>query len=177
MVSVPIDSRVETHSTGVGWPHYGGFYLWCRLPAIVGGALQQPHCLDPSRSGQVSPRFVSPWPTRSFCYDLHVMTAIWSSSFNGFFRSRRLPDRPASRTKWVGVHTHEVFRDTVNGFSPAVAAVIGAAVLASAASSLLSGGTHVAATIAWSRRRRKPGGRSGKSIRLLRRQLIPLGSS
>ena len=50
----------------------------------------------------------------------------------------------------LGVHTHEVFfRDTAHGLLAwAVAAVIGAAVMASAVSSLLGGGAHVAGTIA-----------------------------
>jgi hypothetical protein len=78
------------------------------------------------------------------------MTAIWliivqwvSSGLGGYLTGRL-------RTKWVGVHTHEVFfRDTAHGFLTwAVAAVIGAAVLASTVSSLVSGGAHVAGTIA-----------------------------
>ena len=79
-----------------------------------------------------------------------VMTAIWliivqwvSSGLGGYLTGRL-------RTKWVGVHTHEVFfRDTAHGFLAwAVAAVIGAAVLASGVSSLLSGGAHAAGTVA-----------------------------
>ena len=94
---------------------------------------------------------VSPWSnTGASATTFTVMTAIWlivvqwvSSGLGGYLTGRL-------RTKWVGVHTHEVFfRDTANGFLAwAVAAVIGAAFLASAASSLLGGGTHVAATIA-----------------------------
>jgi hypothetical protein len=78
------------------------------------------------------------------------MTAIWlvivqwlSSALGGYLTGRL-------RTKWVGVHTHEVFfRDTAHGLLAwAVAAVLGTAVLASAMSSILSSGTHVAATVA-----------------------------
>jgi hypothetical protein len=60
----------------------------------------------------------------------------WLSSCLGGYLTGRL------RTKWVGIHTHEVFfRDTAHGFLAwAVAAVAGAAVLAAGASSLLSGG-------------------------------------
>jgi hypothetical protein len=52
--------------------------------------------------------------------------------------------------QWLGIHTHEIFfRDTAHGFLAwAVAAIIGAAVLASAVLSLLSGGAQVAGTIA-----------------------------
>jgi hypothetical protein len=72
------------------------------------------------------------------------MMAIWliivqwlSSGLGGYLTGRL-------RTKWVGIHTHEVFfRDTAHGFLAwAVAAVAGAAVLAAGASSLLSGGGH-----------------------------------
>src|ERR1700730_12355354 len=73
-----------------------------------------------------------------------LVVVEWISSGLGGFLAGRL------RTKWVGVHTHEVFfRDTAHGFLAwAVAAVIGAAILASAVSSLLSGGAQVARTIA-----------------------------
>jgi hypothetical protein len=94
---------------------------------------------------------VSPWPNSGASVTTFTaMTAIWliivqwvSSGLGGYLTGRL-------RTKWVGVHTHEVFfRDTAHGLLAwAVAAVIGAAVLASAVSSVLSGGTHVAATIA-----------------------------
>lgn len=55
-----------------------------------------------------------------------------------------------SPTKWVGTHTHEVFfRDTAHGFLTwAVATVIGAFVLASAASSIVGGGVRAGATVA-----------------------------
>jgi hypothetical protein len=75
------------------------------------------------------------------------MTAIWlivvqwfSSGLGGYLTGRL-------RTKWTGLHTHEVFfRDTANGFlSWAVASVIVAAFLASAATSVMSGATQVAA--------------------------------
>jgi hypothetical protein len=93
---------------------------------------------------------VSPWPNSGASVTTFTaMTAIWliivqwlSSGLGGYLTGRL-------RTKWVGVHTHEVFfRDTAHGFLAwAVAAVIGAAVLASAVSSLLSGGAQVAGTI------------------------------
>ena len=94
---------------------------------------------------------VSPWPNSGASVTTFTaMTAIWliivqwvSSGLGGYLTGRL-------RTKWVGVHTHEVFfRDTAHGFLAwALAAVIGAAVLASAAASLLSGGAQVAGTIA-----------------------------
>jgi hypothetical protein len=94
---------------------------------------------------------VSPWPNSGASVTTFTaMTAIWliivqwvSSGLGGYLTGRL-------RTKWVGVHTHEVFfRDTAHGFLAwAVAAVIGGAVLASAVASLLSGGAQVAGTIA-----------------------------
>jgi hypothetical protein len=93
---------------------------------------------------------VSPWPNSGVSVTTFTaMTAIWfvivqwlSSGLGGYLTGRL-------RTKWVGVHTHEVFfRDTAHGLLAwAVAAVVGAAVLASAVSSLLSSGTHVAETV------------------------------
>src|SRR6201992_894564 len=71
--------------------------------------------------------------------------AILSSSIGGYLAGRL-------RTKWVGVHSTEVqFRDTAHGFLAwAVASVLGAALLASPASSLigsaLGGATQAAAT-------------------------------
>ena len=94
---------------------------------------------------------VSPWPNSGASVTTFTaMTAIWliivqwlSSGLGGYLTGRL-------RTKWVGVHTHEVFfRDTAHGLLAwAVPAVIGAAVLASAVSSLLSGGAHLSGMIA-----------------------------
>jgi hypothetical protein len=153
MVSVPIDSRVETHSAGELGRSMEASTSGVAWPAIVGGAFAATSLslillALGSGFGLAS---VSPWANSgASATTFTIMTAIWliivqwaSSGLGGYLTGRL-------RTKWVGVHTHEVFfRDTANGFLAwAVAAVIGAAVLASAASSLLSGGTHVAATIA-----------------------------
>ncbi len=83
---------------------------------------------------------VSPWPNSGLsATTFTIMAAIWliivqwvSAALGGYLTGRL-------RTNWAGVHTHEVFfRDTANGFLGwAVAAVVGAAVLASAASSLV----------------------------------------
>ena len=68
----------------------------------------------------------------------------WLSSGLGGYLTGRL------RTKWVGVHTHEVFfRDTAHGFLTwAVASVVVAAFLASSVSSVVSGGAHIAGNVA-----------------------------
>ena len=153
MVSVPIDSRVETHSTGEVGRTMEASTSGVAWPAIVGGAFAAASLslillALGSGFGLAS---VSPWANSgASATTFTIMTAIWliivqwaSSGLGGYLTGRL-------RTKWVGVHTHEVFfRDTANGFLAwALAAVIGTAVLASAASSLLSGSTHVAATIA-----------------------------
>jgi hypothetical protein len=94
---------------------------------------------------------VSPWSNSgASATTFTIATGIWliiiqwlSSGLGGYLTGRL-------RTKWVGVHTHEVFfRDTTHGFFAwALATVVGAALLASAASSLVSGGVHAAATVA-----------------------------
>ena len=67
----------------------------------------------------------------------------WLSAGLGGYLTGRL------RTKWVNVHTHEVFfRDTAHGFlSWALATVVSAAILASVTSSIVSGTTGAATTI------------------------------
>jgi hypothetical protein len=78
-----------------------------------------------------------------------IVMAMISSAVGGYLAGRL-------RTKWVGIQTTEVhFRDTAHGFLAwAVASVLGAALLASPASSLisgtLSGATQVAASSAQS---------------------------
>jgi hypothetical protein len=78
------------------------------------------------------------------------MTAIWlivvqwiSSALGGYLTGRL-------RTKWTGVHSDEVhFRDTAHGFLAwALAAILTAAVLASAASSIIGGAARGATAVA-----------------------------
>lgn len=78
-----------------------------------------------------------------------IVMAMMSSAIGGYLAGRL-------RTKWVGVHTDEVFfRDTAHGFLAwAAATVIGAVLLASPATSLVggaaSGATQAAAGAAQS---------------------------
>jgi hypothetical protein len=91
---------------------------------------------------------VSPWPNSgASATTFTVMTAIWlivvqwlASGLGGYLAGRL-------RTKWTGLHTHEVFfRDTAHGFITwSVSTIIVAAFLASAASSIIGGGVHAAA--------------------------------
>src|SRR6202041_1413536 len=73
-----------------------------------------------------------------------LLVVQWLSAGVGGFVTGRL------RTKWVGVHTHEVFfRDTAHGFLTwALATFVGTMFLASAASSVVGGGVRAAASIA-----------------------------
>lgn len=65
-----------------------------------------------------------------------IVIAMLSSSIGGYIAGRL-------RSRWVGVHADEVyFRDTAHGFVAwALASVIGAALLATPASSLIGAGT------------------------------------
>ena len=153
MVSAPISGRAETAGVGEAGQTLESSISALSWPAIIGGAfaaaaLSLILLALGSGFGLAS---VSPWPNSGASVTTFtVMAAIWlivvqwvSSGLGGYLTGRL-------RTKWVGVHTHEVFfRDTAHGFLAwAVAAVIGAAVLASGVSSLLSGGVHAAATVA-----------------------------
>jgi hypothetical protein len=94
---------------------------------------------------------VSPWANSGVSVTTFTwMTAVWlvivqwaASGLGGYLAGRM-------RTKWAGLHTHEVFfRDTAHGFITwSVATIIVAAFLASAAASIVSGGVHAAATVA-----------------------------
>jgi len=92
---------------------------------------------------------ISPWPnagataaTFSLVGGIWLIVVQWLSSGIGGFVTGRL------RTKWVNVHTHEVFfRDTAHGFLTwAVAALFGAFVMASAMSSAVGTATRAAGT-------------------------------
>lgn len=94
---------------------------------------------------------VSPWSAQGVgATTFAVSTAVWLivvqwlSAMVGGYLAGRL------RTKWVGVHTDEVFfRDTAHGFLAwALATLIFAAVLGSALSAVLGTGVHAASTVA-----------------------------
>ena len=153
MVSAPTSSRAEIYGAGEIGRTAEASTSGISWPAILGGAfaaaaLSLILLALGSGFGLAS---VSPWSNSGVSVTTFAITsAIWliivqwlSSGLGGYLTGRL-------RTKWVGVHTHEVFfRDTANGFLAwAVVAVIGAAVLASGVSSLLSGGAHVASTAA-----------------------------
>jgi hypothetical protein len=152
MVSAPTSTRVEAYgsaeaghtveasTSGIAWPPILGGAFAAAATSVILLALG-------SGFGLAS---VSPWPNSgASATGFTLMMAIWliiaqwvSSGLGGYLTGRL-------RTKWVGVHTHEVFfRDTAHGFLAwAVAAVVGVAVLSSVASSLVSGVAHQAPTV------------------------------
>jgi hypothetical protein len=122
-------------------------------PAIIGGAFAAAalSLILMALGSGFGLASVSPWPNSGASVTTFtVMTAIWliviqwlASGVGGYVTGRL-------RTKWVGLHTHEVFfRDTANGFLTwATASVIGAAFLASAASSVIGGTATMVAGVA-----------------------------
>jgi hypothetical protein len=94
---------------------------------------------------------VSPWPNSgASAPTFAVGAAIWlivmqwvSSGLGGYLTGRL-------RTKWVGTHNHEVFfRDTAHGFlSWAVTTLFVTILLASGASSVISGGARALTSVA-----------------------------
>src|ERR1022692_2906079 len=142
-VGVYVEDRtpLEAATSGVAWPAIiGGAFAAAALSLIL--------LALGSGFGLAS---VSPWSnTGASATTFTVVTAVWlivtqwlASGLGGYLTGRL-------RTKWVGLHTHEVFfRDTANGFLTwAVAAVIGAAFLASPAASVVSGTATVVAGVA-----------------------------
>jgi hypothetical protein len=94
---------------------------------------------------------ISAWPNSGASVaTFSIMTAVWlivmqwvASGVGGFLTGRL-------RTKWTGVHTHEVFfRDTAHGFVMwAFATVITVAVVTFAAAGVAREGTRAASTVA-----------------------------
>jgi hypothetical protein len=153
MVSAPIASRTDAYGAGEAGRTLEASTSGISWPAIFGGAfaIAASSLILLALGSGFGLASMSPWSNAgASATTFTVMMAIWliivqwvSSGLGGYLTGRL-------RTKWVGVHTHEVFfRDTAHGFLAwAVAAVVGVAVLASMASSLLSGGTHGAPAVA-----------------------------
>jgi hypothetical protein len=94
---------------------------------------------------------ISAWPnsgasatTFTISAGIGLIVVQWLSSALGGFITGRL------RTKWTGLHTHEVFfRDTAHGFlSWALTTIVGTALLAAATTSVVGGGVRAASTMA-----------------------------
>lgn len=131
----------ESASSGVSWPAiFGGAFASVALALLLftlGSGL-----------GLAS---VSPWAnTGATVTTVTVVGGIWlivmhwlASGLGGYLTGRL-------RTKWVGLHAHEVFfRDTANGFlSWAVASVVGAVIVTTTAAFVVSGAASVATGVA-----------------------------
>jgi hypothetical protein len=115
---------------------------------------------------------ISTWPnsgasatTFTIGAGIGLIVVQWLSSALGGFITGRL------RTKWTGVHTHEVFfRDTAHGFlSWALTTIVGTALLAVATSSIVGGGVRAASTAAGEAAQAATSGVSGYSVDSLTR--------
>lgn len=134
-------ARNESHSSGISW-----------AAVIAGAAVSAALSLTLLALGTgIGFSAVSPWPGGGASASTLgwaaigwlVLMQIIASSVAGYLTGRL-------RTKWVNVHTHEVFfRDTAHGFLVwAVGLVVTAAFLTSAAAAMVGGAATVAATVA-----------------------------
>lgn len=139
--AVDISPTTESSSTAVSWgPIIAGAFAASTLTFIL--------MLLGSGLGLT---MVSPWSgSGASITTFAVSTAIWliivqwlSSGVGGYLAGRL-------RTKWVGIHTDEVyFRDTAHGFLAwALATLLVVGVLGSALSSVLGSGVQAVSTVA-----------------------------
>ena len=139
--SIMVDAPVESSSSAVSWaPVIAGAFVATVVTLIlllIGAGLGL--------------TLVSPFPSESSSVaTISVYAAVWlvvvqwvSSGVGGYLTGRL-------RTKWLGVHTDEVFfRDTAHGFLTwAVATVVVVMFLGSAVSSIVSGTASTVSTAA-----------------------------
>lgn len=139
--TISVDPPVESSSSAVSW-----------APVIAGAFVATVVTLVLMLVGAgLGLTLVSPFPGESSSAGtISVYAAIWlvivqwvSAGVGGYLTGRL-------RTKWVGVHTDEVFfRDTAHGFLTwAVATVVVVMFLSSAVSSIVGGVTRTAAQAA-----------------------------
>jgi hypothetical protein len=131
----PLQNTVESRASAVSWA------------AILAGAIAAvaTSLILAVLAAGLNLASVSPWAGRGVsATTVTVMTAValliiqWLSAAIGGYLTGRL------RTKWVGIHTHEVFfRDTAHGFLTwAVATVIVVSIVTSGATSVISAGAR-----------------------------------
>jgi len=135
-----IQATLTEPATGVGEPSVSGI-SWTAVSAGAVASLALTLVLLSLGTG-LGLAVVSPWgnsgvSTTTFKIGTglyFIVMAMFSSAIGGYLAGRL-------RTKWVGVHTDEVyFRDTAHGFLAwAFASVLGAILLASPAASLIGG--------------------------------------
>ena len=127
-------AAIETSSSAVSWgPIVAGAFAAATLTVIL--------MLVGSGLGLT---MISPWGNSASLTTFAVSTAVWlvivqwlSSALGGYVAGRL-------RTKWVNVHTDEVyFRDTAHGFLAwALATLLVATVLGSAVSGIVGAGAR-----------------------------------
>ena len=146
-VVTPPQPVLDRHSVGSGEPSSSAV-SWAAIFAGTVGAISLSVVLTSLGAG-LGLTSISAWPnvgasatTFTISAGIGLIIVQWLSSALGGFLTGRL------RTKWTGVHTHEVFfRDTAHGFLAwALATIIGTALLTAAASSVVSGGTRAASS-------------------------------
>jgi hypothetical protein len=138
-VTVPTQQEIVGDQSAASAVSWGAVFAG----AVVALALSLVLIALGSGIGLVS---VSPWANSGVSAETFgVLAVAWfaaiqlfSSGVGGYVAGRL-------RTRWVGVHTDEVFfRDTAHGFLVwAVGAVISASLLASALSLIVSGAAHI----------------------------------
>ncbi|MER9613897.1 hypothetical protein [Mesorhizobium sp. M0207] len=141
VTAVDVSAPTESASTAVSWgPIVAGAFAASTLTFIL--------MLLGSGLGL---SMVSPWSgSGASVTTFAVSTAVWlivvqwlSSALGGYLAGRL-------RTKWVGIHTDEVFfRDTAHGFLAwALATLLVAGVLGTALSAAIGTGVQAASTVA-----------------------------
>jgi hypothetical protein len=146
METVPAVSAERT--TAVGNEASSSAVSWAAIIAGAFAALALTVVLTSLGAG-LGLTTISAWPnsgasvtTFTISAGIGLIVVQWLSSALGGFITGRL------RTKWTGIHTHEVFfRDTAHGFlSWALTTIVGTALLAAATSSIVGGGVRAAST-------------------------------
>ena len=169
MDTVPAGSAPRT--TAVGNEASSSAVSWAAIIAGAFAALALTVVLTSLGAG-LGLTTISVWPnsgasvtTFTISTGIGLIVVQWLSSALGGFITRRL------RTKWTGVHTHEVFfRDTAHGFlSWALTTIVGTALLAVATSSIVGGGVRAASTAAGEAAQAATSGVSGYSVDSLTR--------
>ena len=132
IVTTPSATVVDIQNSGVSWPAIAAGAIGAAALSLVLASL----------GAGLGLSVISPWPdsglsTTTFKVGAGIYlccTAVMASAVGGYLAARL-------RTKWVGIHTNEVFfRDTAHGFLAwAFATVLLASVLGAATSHIASG--------------------------------------
>jgi hypothetical protein len=167
---VPAGATPESPKSGVAWGAVIGGAFAAAAISLILLALG-------SGFGLAS---ISPWSgSGASLTTFTAATAIWlivvqwlASALGGYLTGRL-------RTKWVGVHTHEVFfRDTAHGFLAwAVATVLSATVMGAATTHILAGATAGAAPAAATTATRNSGPTDIYVDRMLRNDAPPVAGA